>query len=745
MGLVEDTVSAVVKPISGWVGKGRVKTCEDVARVLKTHHPSADISFLTRAYEFARDAHEGQFRKSGEPYINHPVAVAYLLAVNRLDMETVASGFLHDVVEDCQVEIADIEREFGKDVGRIVDGVTKIGKVFFSDKNQAQAENYRKMILAMSEDIRVLIVKLADRCHNMNTLGSLRDEKRRRISQETLDIYTPLAHRIGMSGIKSELEERAFFYLEPDAYRELSQQIADREKKQSKLLNRFKKVMVRLFQENDVKAEVTSRVKSKYSIYRKMKRKNCSLDDLYDYYAFRIITDTVENCYKVFGLLQGRWQHMPGRIKDFIATPKPNLYQSIHTTLISKEGHPFEVQIRTVMMHRIAEEGVAAHWTYKDGRLTSLGKTEIISWLKRVADDQREVEDNDEFLENIKGQLQAREILVFTPNSEIKTLPAGATPLDFAYLIHTEVGHTAVGAKVDGKMAPLRSELQSGSIVEIITKKNQVPNEEWLKIVKTHSARAKIRAWLRAEEKVKSVERGRALFEKEIKKNKVPIKSINNQAIASKLSEFGKKKIDDFFSAIGFGVITPKTAVRPFLDDEEFELQNRILEEKKEQRLHRAIEKETKRSKHLVRVKGQSGIMIKLARCCNPILGDEIIGYITQGHGISVHKKGCRSFSSQNVNPERKVAVTWDQDADQKVFLVHLRIFTEDRPGMIADISNAINQTKTLVQNLTATVNEERSMGVFEIVLQIHTLDHLNKVIRNLKQVKGFLSSERIG
>ncbi len=741
MGLVNDTVSAVVKPLARWVGKDRNKTYDDVEAALLRHHPHADKEYLREAYEFAHKAHEGQTRKTGEPYIIHPIFVAFILAESKLDIETVASGFLHDVVEDCNVEVSDLEEKFGKNVGCIVDGVTKIGKVKFRDKEQAQAENYRKMIMAMSNDIRVLIVKLADRCHNMNTLASLRDEKRRRISQETLDIYCPLAHRIGMSHLKAELERWCFFYLEPEAYKELSQELAEREKRQGKFLNGVKKVVGKLLDENHIKAEVSSRVKSKFSIYRKMKRKGCSLDALYDYYAFRIITESVEDCYKTFGLLHSKWQHIPGRIKDFIATPKANLYQSIHTTLMSPDGQSFEVQVRTRMMHRIAEEGVAAHWSYKDGRLMNVGKNEFESWLKKMAEDQKDVEDTDEFLEGIKGHLGAREILVFTPNSEIKTLPAGATPLDFAYLIHTEVGHKAVGAKVDGKMVSLRSELQSGSIVEIITKNSQRPNEEWLQWVQTPSARTKVRAWLRKEERDKAVEVGRNKFEKALKKNKIPVKSVKNTDIVARLPVFEKRKIEDFYAAIGFGSITTKNAVKPFLPEDPEAEANR--QEALEERRNRAIEKVTKKSKNMLQVKGHNDILVRLAKCCNPISGDQIVGYITLGHGISVHKKGCRSFAEQNVNPARKVEVTWDVGAETSVFMVKLKVFTEDRAGMIADISQVFTDTKTTVQNLNAQVNEDKGVGIFDITLQIHTLDHLTKVIQNMKRVKGVLSCER--
>ena len=637
----------------------------------------------------------------------------------------------------------DIAREFGLDLARIVDGVTKIGKVKFRDKNQAQVENYRKMILAMSKDIRVLIVKLADRYHNMQTLGSLDEAKRRRISQETLDIYAPLAHRIGMSFFRNELESLAFSQLEPEAYAELESQLDERRERNDEFITTITDELQTLLVENEVNGDVSSRIKGNFSIHKKMKRKQCTLDGLYDYYAFRIITDTVTDCYKIFGILHGKWRHIPGRIKDFIATPKPNLYQSIHTTLISEQGQPFEIQVRTHMMHRLAEEGVAAHWTYKNGKLMYLGKNDFVAWLKRIADDQKEVHDTDEFLETIKGQLQTREILVFTPNSEIKTLPQGATPLDFAYLIHTEVGNHAVAARVDGKMVPLRSKLQSGNIVEIVTSRSQKPNETWLKIVKSPSARAKIRSWLRAEEKNKAVDLGKTLFEQELKRHKVPLKTVSNSVIQAKLGEFGKKKIEDFYSAIGFGSITPKKAVKPFLPEGVDEEPN--YAEVQDNRIKRAIQKISRKSKNMVLVKGHNDILVNLSKCCNPIVGDAIVGYITRGRGITVHKKDCASFHKQNLNPERKMDVDWDTaGADRQIFNVYIRVYTENRSGMIAGVTNAIANSKTNVHNLKATVDNEQEMGIFDIVLEINDLNHLNRVVQNLKKVKGFISYNRM-
>lgn len=735
-----------VSKVAKKVGLNRVPITpfEEIEKEFLRHHPQADASYLAKAYDFSQKSHEGQVRRSGDPYFIHPAAVGLMLAESKLDMETIAAGLLHDVVEDCEVELDTLSTKFGHNLAKIVDGVTKIGNLKFRDKTEAKAENYRKMIIAMSQDPRVLLVKLADRTHNMQTLGFLPDEKKRRISQETLEIFSPLAHRIGMSNLKLELERLSFFYLEPEAYADLDRQLKEREKKNTRFMERVSSSLNEVLGEYGVQAEVSSRIKSHYSIFKKLQRKNVTLDGIYDYYAFRILTQTVEDCYKIFGLLHGSWRHIPGRIKDFIATPKPNLYQSIHTTLISESGQPFEVQVRTFMMHRLAEEGVAAHWTYKNGKLLSVGTTEFAKWLQKMADDYHEVDESEDLLESIKGQLQTDEILVFTPASEIKTLAKGSTPLDFAYMIHTEVGHHAVGAKVDGKMVPLRSVLQSGSIVEIITKDSQRPSPEWLQFVKSPSARTKIRQWLRAEEKKKAVEMGRNLFERELKRQKIPLKKVNNQAISEQLPHFGIKKQEDFFSAIGFGNLTPQKAVKPFLP-EGSEMQGPSAEEIRENRLKRAFNRLSRKSKSMVKVRGFNDLLINLGKCCNPIIGDEIIGHITQGRGVTVHRKDCKSFRNQAILPERKIEVRWDKDTgDDTLFHVKLRVFTEERNGMIADISQAIANNKTNVRELTAQINEEQGMGIFDIGIQVHSLDHFRKVIQGLKKVKGFLSYERL-
>ncbi len=714
---------------------------EDVASEVLNHHPDAATAYLEKAFEIGSKAHDGQVRQSGEAYFTHPTEVALILAKSKLDLETVAAGFLHDVLEDSAITVEDLARDFGGSLSIIVDGVSKISKMKFRDQHVAQAENYRKMILAMSKDIRVLIVKLADRLHNMRTLSFLREDKRQRISQETLEIYAPLAHRIGMSHFKAELEELSFQNLKPEAFKQLNDQLLSRNKKNRHMVDHVTGLVQDLLASNQIEGNVASRIKSHYSIYNKLVNKKTTIEGIYDYYAFRILVHSVQDCYAMLGILHERWRPIPGRFKDFIATPKPNLYQSLHTTLISETGTPFEVQIRTVMMHRIAEEGVAAHWTYKNGRLMSLGKVDYTKWLKKLADEQMEVKDAHEFLETIKGELQRDEILVFTPAGEIKTLPKEATPLDFAYMIHTELGHRTTGAKVDGKMISLKSPLQSGNIVEILTSNSQKPSQEWLKIVKTASARNKIRQWLRTEEKKQSIDLGKKIFDRELRRKKIPIKTVTKEAIQKHLSAFQVKKLEDFYSSIGFGRITPTKAIEPFLPEESKD--KRSAKDIRESRIKRAINRITKRSNQQVTVRGQSDVLVYLAKCCKPIIGDPVVGYITRGRGVAVHKADCKTLTQMGVSHERRIDVDWDKSSEKQIFSVRVRVYTEDRPGMIADISQAIASSKTNVKQFKASVDTGRSMGIFDLVIEIHTLDHLEKVFVALRKTKGVLSYER--
>ena len=742
---LKERVIKALKNLVPWTDRDRLIRYEDIQREVLAHHPDADIQYLASAYAFGAQRHSGQVRKSGEPYYSHPIAVAHILAQHGLDVETVASGFLHDVVEDCDVTLEELEKRFGSSLSKIVDGVTKIGKVRYRDKVHVntKADSYRKMILAMSEDLRVLIVKLADRLHNMQTLHHLPEEKQVRIASETMDIFVPLAHRVGMSHFKSMLEKLAFFYINPDNYIEVERQVNLRHSKGKNKIAVTEQKIKDLLKEHGIKATVHSRIKTLYSIYRKMQNKKTGLEGIYDYFAFRIIVDSVSDCYNILGRLHGRWHPIPDRIKDFIATPKPNLYQSLHTTLAGQEGQPFEVQIRTEKMHRIAEDGVAAHWTYKRGRLVTIGNHQHSKWLKMLVTDQDPDSTGDDYIESIKGELRPDEILVFTPAGEIKTLKGEATVLDFAYHIHTELGHKTTGGRVDGVQVGIRTVLKNGQTVEVITSKKQKPSEEWLSFVATSSARSKVRNWLNSEKRKQSVEIGRTLFEKEIKKMKVPLKSITNRVIQEKLVEFSFKKIEEFYSAIGLGNLTPRRAVMPFVPEEILE-KTPSSEEVRESRLKKVISNLTSKSKQRVVVKGQNDILVFLSTCCKPIEGDPILGYITLGKGIAVHRKDCKSLQDPNLDKERLVEeVHWGKTDSDSYFNTRLVLHTEDRQGMIADVSNMVTSLKTNIKDFQAHADTDRSLAVLVLALEVQSVEHLNKVVSALEKIKGVISVER--
>jgi len=739
---LKDTLLKALRKIVPTRTKDSILRYEDIQSEVLKNHKDADLNYLATAYAFGAQHHHGQVRKSGEPYYSHPIAVAHILATNKLDLETVAAGFLHDVVEDCDVSLQELQERFGEGLAQIVDGVTKIGKVRYRDKLDSQAESYRKMILAMSNDLRVLIVKLADRLHNMQTLHHLPREKQIRIATETMDIYVPLAHRVGMSNFKLFLEKLAFLYQEPEVYEEIEKQVNERHNRAKAKIAATEKQIKALLAEHGIKAEVHSRIKSLYSIHKKMKKKKTGLDGIYDYYAFRILTDSVADCYNILGRLHGRWHPIPARIKDFIATPKPNLYQSLHTTLAGSEGQPFEVQIRTHTMHRIAEEGVAAHWTYKQGKLVSLGRDQHSKWLKKLVTEQDPETTSNDYIESIKGELFTEEMLVFTPRGEIKTLKPGATVLDFAYHIHTELGHKTTGARVDGVQVGIRAELKNGQTVEVITSKSQKPTEEWLSFVVTSSARAKIRNWLNSVKKSESIDIGRTLFEKELKKAKVPLKSVTTKTIQEKMKELSFKKVDDFYSAIGLGNLTPRKAALPFIP-EELQQKTPSSGEVRESRLRKALNNLTRQSKQQVVVKGQNDILVYLAQCCSPIEGDKITGFITLGKGVAVHRSDCKMLKDPNLDVERLVEVQWGHLDKESVFNTRIVVYTEDRRGMIADVSNAVTASKTNIKDFNARSDDGKHTGIIHLVVEVASLDHLKRLTQTLEKIKGVISVER--
>lgn len=703
------------------------------------YYPKADLSLLTKAHEFASKVHKGQVRRSGEPFYFHPLSVAYLLSGFNLDPTTIAAGLLVDVIEEGRVDRKTLTAALGKDLTNIVSGLTKIGKVKLSNQSRIQAESFRRMIIAASRDLRVLIVKLADACQNMRTLQYLRPEQQRRISREALEIYAPLAHRMGINRIKTELEQLAFYYLEPDAYADVNRQMTERKEKSQAFFDETMKVISRLLKDNLVQFHLESRVKSHYSIHRKMLKKNRSLEGIYDYYAYRILTETLTDCYRILGLLHGKWRHIPGRIKDFIATPKDNLYQSLHTTLISDDGTLFEVQIRTHEMHRFAEEGIAAHWSPEKGVLPEPYYTKMTSWLKQINEEHHNIKSNSEYLLNVKGQLQAKNVLVLTPNAETKSLPQGSTALDLAYFIHTKLGHEALAAKVNGEKASLKTRLKSGDIVEIIRDPKHIPTEEWLKIAKTRSAKDKIKLWLGRDERKRAIGYGQLIFRRELEKYK-GIGKPGKDAIESKLSMFGLNKLNDFFTAITKGQILVHHAVKPFLP--KGAKKNLFVVQSQESRLKRAFKSITLQNRKKIFVRGQEDPLAHLAKCCNPIIGDPIVGYINKGKGISVHKADCGFLGT--IRSDRTIDLEWDEPNEHRLFRVQLKVFVKEQEGMLAGISQAIASAETNICQLHAASNDEESMGVVELVVQINSPGQLAKVIDQLEKIPELITVERI-
>ncbi|MBW8712447.1 MAG: bifunctional (p)ppGpp synthetase/guanosine-3',5'-bis(diphosphate) 3'-pyrophosphohydrolase, partial [Acidobacteria bacterium] len=642
---------------------------EDLVEKVRGINPDADIDLLRRAYVFSAYEHKGQVRHSGEPYLVHPLEVADQLADMKLDVVAIAAGLLHDIVEDTQTPIERIRELFGPDVAHVVEGVTKLGAISFSSSEERQAENFRKMLLAMVDDIRVILVKLADRLHNMRTLHHLPEERRVKIAQETRDIYAPIANRLGMSKIKNELEELAFKYLEPPAYEALRVLVERRRRATEGMIEDLKTTVAAKLAEAQIPVmEIDGRIKRLFSIHQKLKRQKIELDQVYDLVALRIVTQSVKDCYGALGIIHQTWSPVPGRIKDFIAMPRPNGYQSLHTSVISDRGMPFEVQIRTEEMHRTAEEGIAAHWKYKEGRVGAGRDEQYFVWLRQLLEWQQEVRDPQEFLQNLKIELYPEEVYIFTPRGEVKALPRDATPVDFAYAIHTDVGHQCVGARVNGKMVPLRARLRNGDIVEIVTTPGHKPSRDWLNFVVTSRARNKIKHYIHAEEKERSLELGRKLFDKEARRYGLNLKQLTEPETMSRvLTEYGMGKPDELYVALGYGKVSPKTVLAKFVPQAEL----------KEAPPEGGIASVVRRvlggaDDDKITVHGIDDLMVFRARCCNPIRGEKIIGYITRGKGVSVHSATCSNVLNLLYDPERRIAVEWAKGADGTPYTVRL-------------------------------------------------------------------------
>ncbi len=710
---------------------------EDLLEKVRDYNPDADLELLRRAYVFSALEHKGQVRHSGEPYLVHPLEVATILTDMKMDAVTIAAGLLHDVVEDTLTTTERVVQTFGREVAHVVEGVTKISAITFSSSEERQAENFRKMLLAMVDDIRVILVKLADRLHNMRTLNFLPEDRRLRIAQETLDIYAPIANRLGMAKLKNELEELAFRYLEPEAYDVLKAKVERRRKASEGVVEDLRRTIVAKLRDAQVPVvEVDGRTKRLFSIHEKLRRQKIDLDRVYDFVALRIVTRTIKDCYAALGIIHQTWSPVPGRIKDFIAMPRPNGYQSLHTSVISESGFPFEVQIRTEEMHLRAEEGIAAHWKYKEGRVGAERDEPYFVWLRQLLEWQQEVRDPQEFIQNLKIDLYPEEVYTFTPKGQVKPLPRGATPVDFAYSIHTDVGNQCVGARVNGRMVPLRTHLKNGDIVEIVTQAKHKPSRDWMSIVVTSRARNKVKQYLEGEEKDRAVELGRRLLEKELRRFGLNTRTLMSDPELQRVAaESGMQKIEEMLAAIGFGKLQARHVLDKLVPNEE-------LKERPTKGVVSAVRRALAGDNEKIKVRGADDLLVVRARCCNPIRGEKIVGYITRGKGVSVHSVSCPNVTNLLYTADRRIEVEWDRGADQGGYTVALALVVEDRKGLLAEISAKIADVNTNITNIEAKTHDGH-LDRMDMTLEIRDLKHLEKVLKSLRKVSGVLGVER--
>jgi guanosine-3',5'-bis(diphosphate) 3'-pyrophosphohydrolase len=711
---------------------------DDILERMTAEGRPFDESFLRSVYEFSRVTHAEQMRRSGEPFFTHPLYVAYLLADFRADQTSVAVGLLHDVLEDTLTTRKALAEEFGEEIASLVDGVTKIGRHEYVRRDQAQAESFRKLILASVKDIRVILVKLADRLHNMLTLEHMKPESRRRISRETLAIYAPIAHRLGMSKVQGDLQDLSLYFLYPLQFAELERKVAQKLRGGRAGTEKIRKRLERSLDEAKIEAEISFRVKRYYSIHQKLRRQGIDIDQLYDYLAYRIVTEEVRDCYAALGVVHQNWRPVPGRFKDYIAMPKPNLYQSLHTTLVGESGQPFEVQIRTRDMDLVAEEGIAAHWSYKEGEAGVEGTDPEISWLRQVLEWQQEVDDPRSFMSALKVDLYPDEVYVFSPKGDVLSFPRGATPLDFAYRVHTELGHHCSGARINGRLVPLRTELTNGDIVEILTNPSRNPSRDWLSIVATSRARSKIRQWLNTEQKRQALEIGRRLVERELKKHKVSAKRYYaSPRLADFLSAEGIGSTDDLLSQVGFGKVQVRSLLDRTLSEEELS-----VSAEQPGRLREAVSRMLPfGGERAVMVRGDTDLLAYLAKCCNPLPGEEIVGYVTRGKGVSVHSAECSNVRDLLYNPDREIEVEWASTKDG-VFPVSLLIETEDKPGILAKLTEAIAKYGGNIRQFEAQTIEV-GRGLIEVIVEVSNRKQLEKLSESLLAVKGVLGVSR--
>src|SRR5246500_1121211 len=714
----------------------------DLMKRMQESRPQDDLTIVKKAYDYSLKHHDGQTRASGEPYLVHPLEVALVLAEMKMDPVAVAAGLLHDSVEDTSVTIADIRKEFGEQVAHIVEGVTKISKIDFATREEQQAENLRKMMLAMVDDIRVVLIKLADRLHNMRTLEHLPPERQQKIAKETLDIFAPIAHRLGMGKIRGELEDLGFRYLDPIAYEQVKQAVESHRKVGEAFLSRVEGVVRDKLKEAGITAKVESRTKRFYSIHKKLVRQHINVDQVYDLYAMRVITRSVQDCYAVLGIIHNVWRPVPGRIKDFIAMPRPNFYQSLHTSVITEAGEAFEVQIRTEEMHKMAEEGIAAHWKYKDGPVSAQDEQRL-AWLRQVVEWQRDVSDPNEFLSTLKVDLYPEEVYTFTPKGKVVVLPRDSTPIDFAYTVHTEVGHTCVGAKVNGRMVPLRHKLHSGDIVEIITQPGHKPSRDWLAIVKSSRSRNKIKHWLNIHQRERAVEIGKKLVDKEARKYRISLKDIKEEDWLRIASDYGLGQADDLMAGIGYGKYSARQILGKLAPATEAETPTPAEDEG-----GGGIGSVVRRvfggdHSNAIRVKGHGDLLVYRARCCNPIRGEDVVGYVTRGKEVAVHSLNCPNVVNLLYEPERRIEVEWARDEGiPSSYPVKLTVSCDDRFGMLKQITGVIGDAKSNIRNIEArTAN---SQAVVDIVLDITDLKHLETIITGIRKIPGVRDVQRL-
>ncbi|SEO34801.1 GTP pyrophosphokinase [Amphibacillus marinus] len=730
------------------MSRENILTAQDVIRQASSYLTEEDTARISRAYEYAKVAHENQFRRSGEPYIIHPVQVAGILVHLGLDAETIAGGFLHDVVEDTSITLADIEANFNDEIAMLVDGVTKLGKIKFKSKEAQQAENHRKMFIAMSKDIRVILIKLADRVHNMRTLKHMPPEQQRSKANETLEIFAPLAHRLGISAIKWELEDSALRYLNPQQYyRIVNLMKQKREEREYYIEEVMKEVQIQL-EEVNIRADFSGRPKHLYSIYRKMVLQNKQFNEIYDLLAVRIIVDSIKDCYAVLGIIHTCWKPMPGRFKDYIAMPKPNLYQSLHTTVIGPKGAPLEVQIRTKDMHEIAEYGIAAHWAYKEGKSLQPGKDnseEKLAWFREILESQSETHDAEEFMESLKVELFADLVYVFTPKGDVIELPKGSVPIDFAYKIHTEIGNHTIGARVNGKMEPLDYLLKNGDIVEVMTSKHSYgPSRDWIKMAQTSQAKNKIKQFFKKQQREENVIKGKELVEKEVRASEFDLKEVLNQENLQRVADrFNFISIEDMYAAVGYQGITASQIATRLTDKMRRQEQKQDLEESIESVHQKTRAKPTKRKDSGVKVEGVDNLLVRLAKCCNPVPGDEIVGFITKGRGVSVHRRDCPNMKGEGIE-DRALKVEWESSTtNAKQYHVDLEISGYDRRGLLNDVLQYVNEMGTNIIAVSGK-SDRNKMVIIHLTILINNVNHLRRIVERLKQIKDIYTVERV-